>query len=64
MATLTQEQFDKVMQKNCIEPLRKFRDENPHLFQPFQLIIEKNDGTKIDLCDIRYPLDVLMAQTD
>lgn len=39
-----------------------FKTNNPHIFEPFQIIVVKDDGTEVDLCDIHQPLEKLMAE--
>jgi len=44
------------------DAMRKFKAENPHLFEPVQIIVEKDDGTEVDLCDISRPLEDLLDE--
>ena len=55
---ITMEQSMESWNKNFVEPMRKFKEDNPHLFEPFQIIVVDDDGTETDLCDITRPCPI------
>ena len=58
MATTTMEQFFDSCEQHFNIPMRKFKEDNPHLFEPFQIIVVDDDGTETDLCDITKPCPI------
>lgn len=59
MASLTMDDWSKGLRKMG-EQLRKLKEENPQLFEPWQIVVVEDDGAEVDLCDItkQCPIDL------